>query len=184
MEIFREFYDRTAEEMQLLEDDNIRGSFEKLRTYAARLALVIHMARVVEQVQFLGKKRDPDIAPWNQSLPRINELVCDAESMKAAVALAEWFKYEVRRVYNTWGGLTDETPKPKADGLQQRIVELLEQKRDGVTIRDLKRRFKGNAANLEAMLNTMSNQGVIARVEPARSGPGRPREVYRIASVC
>ena len=182
--IYKEFYDRTAQEMLALEDDNIRGAFEKMRTYAARLALVIHVTRAVEQELFLKQNRDPNLAPWDRSEPRIDELECDVESMRIGVALADWFKYEVRRVYNTWGGLTDETPKPKTDGLQQRIVEFLEMKREGVTIRDLKRRFKGESDSLEAMLNTMTSQGVITRIEQPKNGPGRPREIYRIMSVC
>jgi len=31
LDVYKEFYDRTADEMQTLEDDNIRGTFEKLR---------------------------------------------------------------------------------------------------------------------------------------------------------
>ena len=182
--VYKEFYDRTAQEMASLEDDNIRGAFEKMRTYAARLALVIHVTRAVEQELFLKRNRDTSTAPWDRSEPRIDELECDAESMRIGVALADWFKYEVRRVYNTWGGLTDEVPTPKTDPLRQRIVEFLELKRNGVTIRDLKRRFKGEATNLETTLIGMIDQGIIARVEQAKNGPGRPRDVYRIASVC
>jgi hypothetical protein len=179
LKVFIEFYNRTADEMTALEDDNIRGTYEKLRTYAARLALVIHVTRAVEQELFL--KRNLSAAPWDHT-ERIDELECDAESMRIAVALAEWFKYEVRRVYATWGGLADETPKPKGDPLQQKIVEFIEQKRDGVTIRDLKRCFK-NETNVEETLNAMTEHGILVRVELPKNGPGRPREVYRIAPI-
>jgi len=103
--------------------------------------------------------------------------------MKVAVALADWFKYEVRRVYSTWGGLADETPKPKGDPLQQKIVEFIEQKREGATVRDLKRRFKNEKEKLEETLGIMTEQGILVHVELPKSGPGRPREVYRIAAV-
>jgi hypothetical protein len=127
--------------MLALEDDNIRGTYEKLRTYAARLALVIHSTRTVEQELFLKRNIDPSLAPWDRSEPRIDELECDAESMRIAVALADWFKYEVRRVYSTWGGLADETPKPKGDPLQQKIIDLLEQGGGTVSLRDIQRKL-------------------------------------------
>jgi hypothetical protein len=136
----------------------------------------------VEQELFLQRNVDPSAAPWDGSESRIDELECDAESMRIAVALADWFKYEVRRVYATWGGLADETPKPKGDPLQQKIVEFVEQKNDGATIRDLKRRFKGEKETLEKTLNAMTEQGILVHVELPKTGPGRGREVYRIAA--
>jgi hypothetical protein len=169
LEVYREFFDRTANEMMELEDDNLRGTFEKLRTYAARIALVIHITRTVEQELFLNDNIDPAIAPWDKAESRIDELECDAESMRIAVTLADWFKYETRRVYATWGGLTDETPKPKGDGLQQRIVEFLEQKGNEVSLRDIQRRCKIDKATATTATESLLVQGLVERIEPKKS---------------
>jgi hypothetical protein len=165
LEIYREFYDRTAGEMMELEDDNLRGTFEKLRTYAARLALVIHITRTVEQELFLNDNANTSLAPWDKSEPRIDELECDAHSMRVAVTLADWFKYETRRVYATWGGLTDETPKPKADGLQQRIVEFMEQKSCEVSLRDIQRKLTIDKATAGQAMEGLIDLNIAERIE-------------------
>ena len=178
LDVYKDFYNRTADEMVALEDDNIRGTYEKLRTYAARLALVIHVTRAVEQELFL--KRNLSVAPWDRSEARIDELECDVESMKIAVALADWFKYEVRRVYATWGGLADEAPKPKGDPLQQKIVEFLEQKRTPVSLSELKRRFRNDKETMPDAVESLLNQGVLEPVLSEKSGPGRRSEQYQL----
>jgi hypothetical protein len=163
--VYKDFYNRTAEEMLALEDDNIRGTYEKLRTYAARLALVIHVTRAVEQELFL--KIDTSGAPWDRS-ERIDELECDAQSMRTAIALADWFKYEVRRVYSTWGGLADETPKPKGDPLQQKIVEFLEQKGGTVSLRDIQRKLTVNKEVAEQAVKELTDLDLIEQVDPPK----------------
>jgi hypothetical protein len=168
LEIYREFYDRTASEMLALEDDNLRGTFEKLRTYAARLALVIHITRTVEQELFLNDNINMSTAPWDRAEPRIDELECDAVSMKIAVTLADWFKYETRRVYSTWGGLTDETPKPKGDELQQRIVKFLEQKSNAVSLRDIQRKLTIDKTTAGQAMEGLIDLNIAERIEPPK----------------
>ncbi len=160
------FYDRTGIEMEELSDDNLRGAFEKIRTFVARIALVIHVTRAVEQR--ISRDEDPSVAPWSRKDGRINELECDLESMKVAVELGEWFKYETRRVYATWGGLTDETPRPKADGLQQRIVELLEQKCGTLSLRDIQRKLTVDKASVEDAAEGLLGIGLIERFDPPK----------------
>ena len=180
LDVYKEFYDRTANEMLALEDDNIRGSFEKLRTYAARLALVIHITRFMEQELFLKRNVDMSVAPWDRSTPRIDELECDTESMRIAVALADWFKYEVKRVYSTWGGLADETPKPKGDPLGQKIIEILEQNDGTASLRDIQRKLtlKKEAAEeavarladlVEYVAPPKGNRSPLVRLKSSRS---------------
>jgi len=180
LEVYKEFYDRTAAEMVALEDDNIRGTYEKLRTYAARLALVIHVTRAVEQELFLKRNVDPSVAPWDRSEPRIDELECDVESMRTAVTLTEWFKYEVRRVYSTWGGLADETPKPKGDPLQQKIVEFIEQKRTPITLREVKRKFRSESDAVSGAIDILVSQDTLEEIEYEKDKPGRRKEMYRL----
>ena len=174
LDVYKEFYNRTAAEMVALEDDNTRGTYEKLRTYAARLALVIHITRSVEQELFV----DPSTAPWNGS-HRIDELECDAESMRIAVALADWFKYEVRRVYATWGGLADETPTPKGDPLQQKIVEFIEQKRTPVSLRDIQRKLTLSKEETEKAVEALCNLDIVELIDPPQ---GKRSPLLRLKS--
>ena len=176
LEVYKEFYNRTAEEMVALEDDNIRGTYEKLRTYAARLALVIHVTRAVEQELFL--KQDFSAAPWDRSV-RIDELECDAKSMRLAVGLADWFKYEVRRVYSTWGGLGDETPKPKGDPLQQKIIEILEQNTGGVSFRNIQRKLSVRKEEIERVAAELGN--LVEQIKPPK---GSRSPLIRLKSGC
>ena len=53
---------------------------------------------------------------------------------------------------------------------------------DSKTIRDLKRRFKGEKETLEKTLNAMIEQGILVHIELPKTGPGRGREVYRVAA--
>jgi len=115
---------------------------------------------------------NPDLAPWDRSEPRIDELECDTESMKIAVTLAEWFKYETKRVYATWGGLADETPTPKADGLQQRIIDLLEHKGGAVTLREIQRKCKVDKSDVVAATEHLIEQGLVERIEPKKLNCG------------
>ncbi|MGL6195013.1 MAG: DUF3987 domain-containing protein, partial [Thermoguttaceae bacterium] len=174
--VYQDFFNRTAEEMRATDDDNIRGAFEKHRAYVARLALVIHVTRVAEQRIMFGS--DMSKAPW--STDRIDEFRCDATSMRAAVVIGEWFKYEVLRAYATWGGLADETPTVKVDGFQQRVVEFLEQKHEPVSVSDLKRRFKADKETVPKAVDALLARGLIEPVTPEMSGPGRRSELYRL----
>ena len=133
--------------------------------------------RAVEQELFLKRSIDLSAAPWDDSSPRIDELECDAESMRTAVALADWFKYEVRRVYSTWGGLADETPTPKGDPIQQRIVEVLEQNGGGVTLRDIQRKLTAKKEVVEQAVAGLGN--LVEQIAPPQ---GKRSPLLRLKS--
>lgn len=178
--LYQEFYDTTASEMLELEDDNLRGTFEKLRTYAARFALVIHITRWMEQELFCTQKVFANVPPWDNSEFRIDGMNCDAVSMEIAIALTNWFKYEVRRVYATWGGLTDETPKPNVDSLQQRIVNFFEQRKtEAVSLRELQRRFSMDAGEMRSAVNTLTAIGILHQLAPP---PGKRSPLFSLKS--
>ena len=122
---------------------------------------------------------NPDLAPWDRSQPRIDELECDTDSMQIAVTLVEWFKYETKRVYATWGGLADETPTPKGDGLQQRIIDHLEHKGGAVTLRDLQRKCKVDKETAVAATDVLLQQGLVERLEPKKLNCG---PMFRLCS--
>jgi hypothetical protein len=86
--------------------------------------------------------------------------------MRIAVTLADWFKYETRRVYSTWGGLTDETPTPKGDGLQQRIVEFLEQKGGDVSLREIQRKLSLDKASAGQIMEGLADLNIVEQIEP------------------
>lgn len=68
----------------------LAAAWSKLEEVAARLALLIHCVRCV-------------------SGERIDQMVCDAESMESAIKLTAWFKNETLRVYH----LITESPEER-----------------------------------------------------------------------
>jgi len=174
-ELHREEEYRTKNAELLAKLQALREEFEKVEAeYQAK------RTRAVEQELFLKRNYDLSGSPWDSSEARIDELECDAESMKIAVALAEWFKYEVRRVYSTWGGLADETPKPKGDPLQQKIVEFFEQNGKPITLREMKRKFRTESDGIGQTVQELVTQGILEQVQPERSRSGPRKEVYRL----
>lgn len=109
---FRDFYNCHAEEQSGLSGD-LSAAWSKLEEYAARLALVIHYARVAAN--------DPTLK---------NSNLVDLESIVAGITLVQWFKGEARRVYALLGETED-------DRDQRRLVEWIERKGGSVTAREV-----------------------------------------------
>jgi hypothetical protein len=114
--LFVDFVNEHGEEQQALDDDDMEAAWAKLEGYAARLALVIHLVRVVTGDDAI---EDPDKA--------------DATSIATGINLARWFGEETRRVYASMS-LSDE------DRFRQRLVEKIRSNAGGrITPRDLQR---------------------------------------------
>ncbi len=78
---WKNYYNRHAVEQTDLTGE-LSAAWSKLEEYVARIALVIHCVR------------------WAANDPKLESPdVVDAISMKAAIRLTEWFKFEARRVY-------------------------------------------------------------------------------------
>ena len=77
--LYRDYVNVTGLEQAGLTGD-LSAAWSKLEESAARLALVIHCIR-----QASGETVDP----W----------LCDADSMRDGITLANWFKDETQRVY-------------------------------------------------------------------------------------
>jgi hypothetical protein len=79
---FIDYYNAHNQEQADLDGD-LSFAWSKLEEYAARLALIIHLARWAAADSTLA---NPDLV--------------DLVSMQAGIKLATWFKHETRRVYN------------------------------------------------------------------------------------
>ncbi|MCA9266588.1 MAG: DUF3987 domain-containing protein, partial [Planctomycetales bacterium] len=150
-EAWKEYYNRHAEEQNNLSGE-LSAAWSKLEEYAARLALVIHYVRWAAYDPGLT---DPDFV--------------DADSMRAGIELAEWFKRETRRVY----ALLSESDEERR---QRTLVEWITRKGEAVTVRETQqgnRRF-ATSGEAEAALNELVKKGY-GFWEPSPSGKrGQP----------
>lgn len=146
------FYNSHAQEQVELTGD-LAASWSKLEGYAARLALVVHLAR------------------WAAGDPTLeNPNLVDEGSVNAGVELSRWFGHEARRVYAILG----ESPEERQ---HRRLVEMIQSKGGAVTVRDVQRssRQYATAADAEQALNRLvrAGMGVWESPKPSRAG-GRP----------
>jgi hypothetical protein len=152
-EEFIAFYNSHARTQAALVADEA-AAWSKLEGYAARLALVIHLARE-------ALTNAPTPGP------------VDRQSVAAAVTLVRWFGDEALRVYAMLA-------KPEAD--LDRLADWIGRQPDGVTVRDLVRGptpWRGNAGRAEADLMRLVEDGRATR-RPMPPGPsgGRPSERF------
>ena len=154
-----DFYNAHGLEQVDLSGD-LSAAWSKLEGYAARLALIIHLARWAAEDATL---EHPD---------RV-----DADSMRRAVALVEWFKQEARRVY----GLLNETDE---DRESRRLVEWIKQKGGSVTARQLQqgpRQYRGSSEAAEVALQELVKAGYGAWHDlPTTEKGGRPGRIFRL----
>jgi hypothetical protein len=107
------FFNRHNERIAELDDEDLRASFKKLEEVAARVALVIHVVRLISN--------DGVADPTH----------IDGDSMRAGIALAEWFVGETRRVYQIVGG---ESPGVST---RRRLLDWVAKRGGPVTVRDV-----------------------------------------------
>jgi len=155
-----EYYQSHASEQAEL-SGALSAAWSKLEEYAARLALVTHFVR--------WAARDPSLA---------SESVVDAASMRAGIALAQWFKGEARRVYHMLA--ESDTSRESRE-----LVEWIERKGGSVTIRDVQqgcRRLKEPGA-AEAALNELvkGGRGEWRGTAPTGGG-GRPKRAFALST--
>jgi hypothetical protein len=115
--------------------DYLRGPYAKLDGYGARLALILHLCRVV------ADKADAEAV--------------DAHSVKAAIALIEYFKAHARRVY---GRLRS----TRADQRAETALRWIQAHEGTCTVRDLQRhRVAGirRASEAERLLRDLVDLG-------------------------
>jgi len=153
------FYNQHAVGQAELSGD-LAAAWSKMEEYAARIALVIHLVRSASD--------DPDLASPDE---------LDAASMKAGIAITEWFKRETHRVYS----ILSEDDEQRD---QRQLAEWIERKGGAVTVRQVQqgqRKYR-KAESAEAALNDLvsAGDGTWRNVPPGPNG-GRPSRKFQLS---
>ena len=155
-----EYYNAHNVEQVCMSGD-LAAAWSKLEEYAARFALVLHFTRLAAN--------DPKL----ESEERV-----DAESMRAGICLAEWFKNEARRVYT----MLDET---EGERDRRRLVEWLQLRAGSATAREVQQgcRWLKASGSAETALNELVKAGSGAWQElPAKSNGGRASRAFVLST--
>lgn len=158
-EEWKAYYDAHAQEQVDLTGD-LSAAWSKLEEYAARLALVVHFVR------------------WAADDPSLeSEHVVDVDSVRAGVAMTQWFKQEVRRVY----ALLCETDEERDE---RRLVEWIDRKGGAVTAREVHMgcRWLREAGLAEAALNALAQSGQGTWEPSPRGARGQPTRRFRLTT--
>jgi hypothetical protein len=150
------YYETHNDEQVDLAGD-LAAAWSKLDEYAARLALVVHYVR------------------WAAG-EVLDENTLDADSMAASITLANWFKYEARRLYATLDESDDDRDR-------RRLVEWLERRGGVATPREVQRALRGlrEAGAAEAALEALVAAG-LGTWEQVAGQKGRPARRFRVLS--
>ena len=131
---------------QVAADEVLFGWSENLAGQAARLSLILHLAR------------------WGAG-EQVQQSVCDLISMQRGIALARWFAYEAQRVV-TILSLSAE----RRD--QQRLLDWLHRRGGPATPRDLCRSNSRKYPTLEAAVSALERLGETGAAVWVEQGPG------------
>lgn len=139
---------------------DLRAAMAKMKGYALRLALVLHMARMV-------------------SGEDVGEAI-DHTSLESATKIIDWHIQEARRIY----GMLEENDEGRN---QRELVELVRRLADperGITANDLRRRTRRfqTTVEVEAALDKLVAAGVGEWVVPHGGRGGRPTRYFRLTT--
>jgi hypothetical protein len=137
----------------------LAAAFSELEGYAARLALVLSLARWAENPGALGIGPD----------------AVDLESIRAGIEIVEWAKNETRRIYAT---LSEDDEERE----QREVLELVERRGGIVTVREMQQtmHFK-TAEDADAILAALVADGLGRWIEkPAGPRGGRPTRYFQL----
>lgn len=147
------FFNRHNKRIADLDDEDLRASFKKLEEVAARIALVVHVVRLVTD----GGVADPTYI--------------DSDAMRAGITLAEWFVGETKRVYQIVGG---ETP---VSSNRRRLVDFVAKWGGRVRVSDVytNHRPLKDSGSAEKALSELVGAGLGEwQEQPAGPRGGRP----------
>jgi uncharacterized protein DUF3987 len=133
---------------------HVASAWSKLEGYAARLALTIHFAR------------------WACAASGVTHDRVDLQSVEAGIALAEWFRYEMQRVY----AILDESEAEEwRRGLVARIQKLQAETGEPIAVRQIGqvKAFRP-ATKVEQALEDLAEMGY-GQWEQSRTGARGPR---------
>jgi hypothetical protein len=149
-----EFFESHAIELAKQEGE-LAAAYAKLEEIPARLALIFHLLRWAD-----GNVLDP----WN----------VDAESMRAAIAVAEWFRNEADRIYR----LFEETPDNER---LRKLADWIAARGGTATVREVQRgirAFRSREA-AETALGELVEAG-LGIWEMSQQDRGRPVRCFRL----
>ena len=157
LQLWKDFHDRCAARADNLDGGPMSAALPKLARISLRLALIHHA------VSCVAEGVDPSVAS-------ITEV-----SMRAAIAMTEWFGHEAERVY----AMLAEQPE---DRDTRHLVELIQRKGGRIKPRDLQRindiKYP-SAASAEAALESLISAGVGDWAPPVHNERGgRPSRVF------
>ena len=141
-------------------DDALRPWLSKLRGITARIALVLHLTRWVE-----GSETDAG--------------AITALSMETAVAIAEWWAYELKRCLDPLLG-------DESRAIEAIVLDWVRRRGGEVTVAELARsgprRFRNKPEEAEAVLSKLARlgYGTLETEKPSQKG-GRPKSVFRLS---
>lgn len=141
----------------------MKAVFSKLEAYAARLALIMHMTRVVSDDTTLKFKSK-----------------VDGDSVAAAVELARWFAFEAQRVYQVLAEDEEATER-------RRLIEALRRMGGKATADQLRRKTRQFKTSKEAAaaFDELSDAGLGRWAEqPSSKQGGRPTRRFELAGEC
>lgn len=146
-------------------EPDVAATLAKLRGGAARIALVLCLARHAED--------------GTASLVR----QVDEIDARAGVQLCQWFEGESRRLYAKWADDEAQAVASRERGSLQALADRLSKHLTPGTVRTMRelRAATGNnvpADRMRAALAILVGNGGARRLEPDRSRPGRPAEAW------
>ncbi|MEX0775118.1 MAG: YfjI family protein [Phycisphaeraceae bacterium] len=156
-QVWAQFVEWHGREAMDLEGD-LSAAWAKMEAYAARFALIIHRCRLAMAT---AHSVDGSV---------------DRDSLEAGIALAEWFKYETRRVYAR-------LKESKSAGEARRKIEKIQRHGGVVTPRqwcNAHRTTLRSVAEAEADLQQLVNAGAGQWETIQPQGGGRTSRVFRL----
>ena len=160
---FIEYYNESGQEQCGLSGE-LTAVWSKLRGYAARLALLIHLIKSCSQVP-------------------TGSCSVGVESMGAGIALARWFGNEAKRVYATIGT----SPLTAAEAKQQQLMSYIDKCGGTATVRDIMKNgpqaFRGSADDLELQLQDLVSAGKGSWQERPTGKAGRPTRAFVLRDI-
>lgn len=149
------FYDRHAQEQAGLEGGDLAAAFSKLEGYAARFALIVHCVRA---------------AGGDTTL--VSDDYVDAESVRRAVVIVQWFCNETRRIYAMFQEGDEQAE-------QRKLLEIVQGRGGQISVRDLmqaSRAYRGGAGVAQFALDELVKIG-LGHWQKEQTG-GRPCDVF------
>jgi hypothetical protein len=169
------FFNRHAEEQNALFGD-LAGAWSKLEGYAARLALVLELARWAGKPAPRTEKNGRLV---DRLTGKMTPSTISAWAVESAATLIAWFGAEAKRVYAL---LTDE----ENDREGHYLVSWVKSRGGAVTVRDLytsgHRKYRGRREDAEKALQNLVDGGMGTwEVQPPSPTGGHTVRIFRLA---